>query len=259
MPLDRAALRAHLDQALRPQPWALAFWEGGSAAFGRLDAFSDLDLGLIVEDHAVSEAFAQVEAALSTLSPIADRWVAAADTDPKPQRYYRTRDTDPHLLIDLGVFPVSTPATERFLEPRRHGHADVIFDKGDHTQTAPPDPVAFTQHLASRVRYLRDRVALLRDLPLKAARRGEAAEALLFYQAFCLRPLTELLRIQHDPWRHDFDVRYLRYDLPAPVRERLWRLYFVSDLNALVAHHAEAQARLQDLFAELDAAPPGVS
>ena len=256
MPLDRATLRHHLDEALRPQPWALALWEGGSASFDRLDAFSDLDLGLLVEDNAVPQAFALVEATLSTLSPIADRWVAAADTDPKPQRYYRLRDTDPYLLIDLGVFPISTPTTERFLDPHRHGHAKVIFDRGDHTQTPPPDPVAFTQHLAARVRYLRDRVTLLRDLPLKSAHRGEAAEALLFYQAFCLRPLTELLRIQHDPWRHDFDVRYLRYDLPAPIRERLWRLYFVSDLNQLLHHHAEAQSWLQTVFAELEATPP---
>ena len=85
-----------------------------------------------------------------------------------------------------------------------------------------------------------------------AEKRWEGAEALVFYQAFVLRPLVEALRIRHDPWRHDFDVRYLRFDLPADVRERVEALWFVRDREDLAAKHAAASAWLREELATLD-------
>ena len=41
---------AALRTALEPLPGALALWQGGSAAFGRADAWSDLDLYVLAEE-----------------------------------------------------------------------------------------------------------------------------------------------------------------------------------------------------------------
>ncbi len=64
-----AALRA----ALESLPVAPALWEGGSAAFGRADAWSDLDPYVLAEDGAVEEVMAAVDGALAGLGPIAAR------------------------------------------------------------------------------------------------------------------------------------------------------------------------------------------
>jgi predicted nucleotidyltransferase len=46
---------------LEPIDFVLAFWQGGSAAHGFTDEWSDLDIGVIVEDGYVEETFLMVE------------------------------------------------------------------------------------------------------------------------------------------------------------------------------------------------------
>jgi hypothetical protein len=48
---------------LKPLPHVLAGWEGGSAAFGALDRYSDIDLTFLVDDEV---PFEQLYAPLET-------------------------------------------------------------------------------------------------------------------------------------------------------------------------------------------------
>jgi hypothetical protein len=247
--MERERIVGAVRDALEPAPWALALWEGGSASFGRVDAWSDVDLGIGVEDGRVDEAFLLVEAALEGLAGIQATWLNPADR-PKHQRYYRLRGAAP--LVDVGVFPLSTPPSERFVERRRHGTPRVLFDRADFTADVPPDPAAWRERLRRRVADARGRFEMLGDLAMKSAHRGESAEAVVFFQAFVLRPLVEVLRIRHDPWRHDFDVRYLRFDLPEPARSRIQRLWYVRNQIDLREKHAEASEWLRQELASLD-------
>ena len=43
-PLTRAEILVTLRAALEPLPYTHALWEGGAAAFGRVDDWSDIDL-----------------------------------------------------------------------------------------------------------------------------------------------------------------------------------------------------------------------
>lgn len=253
----RDEILAAVRDAVEPAPWALALWEGGSAAFGRADAWSDVDLGLAVEDGRVADGFGAVEGALDRLAGIEDRWQVFPVTDPKPQRYYRLRGADPWRIVDVGVFPRATPPSERFVERRRHGTPRVAFDRAGFTDDTPADPVAWRAKLRRRVADLRGRFSMLGGLALKSARRGEVAEAVAFHQAFVLRPLVELLRIRHDPWRHDFDVRYLRHDLPEATRLRVYALWLVRDMDDLEEKHRAASEWVRELLAtiDVDAAP----
>ena len=92
----------------------------------------------------------------------------------------------------------------------------------------------------------------LSGYPVKSARRGDLPEAISFYQAFVLRPLVEVLRIRHDPWRHDFDVRYLRHDLPEPARSRLFALWTVRDAEDLLRKRDEAEAWFREEIRSID-------
>ena len=237
--------------AAEPLPWFHAVWEGGSASFGRVDEWSDVDLGAAVEDGRVEEGFAAIEAALARLGPVADRWVMAPADNVKPQRMYRFAEAGAPL-VDLGVFPASTRPEDRFLERRRHGQARVLFDRTGFTADRPQDPAAWRERLRRRIAELRSRVDFLARYPVKSALRGDLPEAISFYQAFVLRPLVEVLRIRHDPWRHDFDVRYLRHDLPEPERSRLFALWTVRDAEDLLRKRDEAEAWFREEMRALD-------
>lgn len=56
--------------ALQPKDFVLAFWQGGSAAHGYTDEWSDIDIEVIVEDNYVQQTFDIVEAALQTIYEI---------------------------------------------------------------------------------------------------------------------------------------------------------------------------------------------
>lgn len=255
--MSRTDILEAVRAAVEPLPWVHALWEGGSASFGRVDQWSDVDIGIAVEDGRVEDAFAAAESALERLGPIAARFVVNPPEHLKPQRMYRFREPAP--LVDLGVLPARTRPEDRYLERRRHGNPRVFFDRSGFTRDTAPDEAAFRERLRRRLADLSIRVDFLAGYPLKAALRGDLPEAIVFYQAFILRPLVEVLRIRHDPWRHDFDVRYLRHDLPEPARSRLFRLWTVRDLDDLLAKRDEAESWLREELRTLDVDQVGLS
>src|SRR5512143_1921394 len=109
--------------ALEPLPDVLAGWEGGSAAFGAIDAYSDVDLNFLVsEDVSFEVLYGHAEHSLATVSP-----VVASHSVP-PGRYYKLKDVGEFLLVDLCFFRVSAP--DHSLEVERHGQVLPLFDKG---------------------------------------------------------------------------------------------------------------------------------
>jgi hypothetical protein len=70
----RARIASAVSEALRPLPSVFAGWEGGSAAFGAVDACSDIDLEFLVADDASIEIlYALAERDIETVSPIVAR------------------------------------------------------------------------------------------------------------------------------------------------------------------------------------------
>lgn len=249
--MTRSEVLEAVRSSVEPLPWVHAMWEGGSAAFGREDRWSDVDIGLAVDDGRVEDGFAEVERALVALSPLVRRWTINPPGHAKPQRMYRFRD-DGEPLVDLGVFPLSTKPEDRFMERRRHGAPRVAFDRSGFTDDTVPNVAAWRERLRARLADLDSRVAFLGAYSVKSARRGDFAEAVFFYQSFVLGPLVEVLRIRHDPWRHDFGVRYLQHDLPAPERSRLFELWTVRDADDLLVKRDLAEAWFHEEFRALD-------
>jgi hypothetical protein len=101
-------------QALRPLPTVFAGCEGGSAAFGAVDAYSDIDLEYIVADDAsFDDLYALAERAIEAVSPI------AASHAPLKGRYYKLKDGGEFLLVDLIFFRAGDP--DHHLDIERHG------------------------------------------------------------------------------------------------------------------------------------------
>ena len=241
--------------ALQGADYVQAAWFGGSDATGRTDGLSDVDLQVLVPDERVEDVFPLLRGALEALSPI-----AASYRMPEPawhgmsQEFFLLRDSDPTHLLDLAVIPASKPAAERFLEPERHGRAQVIFDRGSQLEAPPLDWDAHLAKAEKRLATLRATVPLFAPMAAKGARRGHLAEAVAFYQAFLIKPLVEILRMRHCPERYDYGLRYLDRDLPAADRALVERLSFPADRDALLAFCDEARARID---AELAAQAAG--
>jgi hypothetical protein len=249
--LTRATILAALHQAFEPLPYVYAMWEGGAAAFNRVDQWSDIDLQVDVADEHVDEVMALAERNLAALSPIHIQYVLPQPTwHGHAQTFFWLEDAGPFLLVDFVAMKHSN--TNKFLEHEVHGSAVVHFDKTGVLDVPPIDAVEFTAGMRRRLETLRVTFPLFQSLVAKEVQRGNAIEALAFYQGFSLRPLVEVVRMLHSPYHYNFHTRYVYYELPPEIVRRLEALFFVKDLEDVVAKQQIAQAWFAETLAELD-------
>jgi len=250
--LDRRRLVTLLRESLEPLPGVLALWEGGSAAWGRLDEWSDLDVLVLAEDDFVGETFDALEEALRSAGPISLRYVLPQPTwHGHDQRFYRLRDAGPFLMLDVVVLRRSAP--ERFLERERHGEPVVYFDKTGDISGRSIDRTTIRERIETRLEQLRVTFPLFQPLVRKELLRGNDLDALAFYQSQTLAPLLTLLRIRHCPARFDFGLRYVDRDLPAELATTVRTLWFVSRPGEIEAKQREAEALFERMLGELEA------
>lgn len=253
MLISRHNITSDLVAALEPLDFVNAFWEAGSAAFGELDGRSDIDLLADVADGRVADAFAVIERTLLDIAPFEHRWEVP---EPTPhghaQRFYRLVGTGPHLWVDVVVMERS--ATARFDEIERHGVPVVFFDKLDAVRALPMDTAELERMITARLQMIRDAGPLYLSLARKEVERENPVAAISLYHALALRPLIELLRMKHCPYRFDFGARYLERDLPADVRERLVNLAYPRGVEDVGRMLDIAQTWILSLLEELDPA-----
>ena len=236
--------------ALKPLPAVFAGWEGGSAAFGAVDAYSDIDLEYLVSDDVSFDLlYASAERAIETVSPI------TATHTPLQGRYYKLKDGGDFFLVDLIFFRVGDPDHHPF-EVERHGEKLSLFDKGDWLRPKPLDESVWAIKRDVRYRELQTWFPMSQVFVRKAILRGQHVEAVNAFWACTLKPLAELLRMRYCPVRWDFGVRYLDRDLPPDVYGQVRDLVFVQDLKDLEAKLAAATAWANSLLRELAPSPP---
>jgi hypothetical protein len=207
-----------------------ACFEGGSAATGRLDEFSDIDLVIVAPLTSADVVFDAVESALSPHS-IVHTW--RVDPPPFPQtaqRFYFLADAPRFFAVDCVV--ASEAGVEPFLERERHGDPLVYFDRTSRIRARTVDRTALAGRRARRWGQLQGAVPVFAMLVDKELARGRPLEALGFYQAL-LRSLIEVLGMSHRPDRFDFNWRYVETQLPEDARALLARYAFVADAQEL--------------------------
>ena len=252
--LARPHLVGVLQQALQSLDCVEAAWEGGSAAFGSLDDWSDIDAVVVVADDAVEATFGQVEAALHAVSPVILRYDTPG-TVGFAQKFFRLRDAAECLMVDLVLIRRSDPLM--FREVELHGHGRTWFDRRGILVEQHLDVVQDTAQACLRVAPLRAAFLMFQHLITKEIRRGRAVDALAFYQAMSLRPLVEALRLLHCPQRRAFGLRYLARDLPVDVCQRVESLAFVHDLQDLAVKHGQVQLWFARCMERLQQLGPG--
>jgi hypothetical protein len=247
--LTRDIIIQTLVDGLEPLDCIHAFWEGGAAAFDRIDEWSDIDLYMVVDDDRVSEAFLAVEAALESLSPIRQKYeVLHPPQSGLFQAFYRLEDANEHLVVDLAVLTVSSP--DKFLEPEIHGKVVFYFNKADKVKPPPTKIEMLAQEIGKRLKRLQARFDMFNSFIQKEINRGNHLEAIQFYYAVTLNTLIEALRIRYYPLHYDFKMRYIHYELPAEIVRRLKHLYFVEDENDLQEKYHKASKWFHEVMLE---------
>jgi hypothetical protein len=222
----RDLISTRVSAALQSMPGVFAGWEGGSAAFGLVDGYSDIDLNYLVDDNASFESlYAAAEKALESVSPI------TASHRPSRGCYYSLRDGGEFLLVDINFVRVGDD--EHFLDSERHGRIIPLFDKKHWLEQNPLNEAVLAIKRDRRFRELQTWFPMSQIFVRKAILRGQDVEAVNAYWICTLKPLAELVRMRHCPVRWDFGVRYLERDLPTDISDRLRELAFVKDRGDL--------------------------
>jgi hypothetical protein len=252
--VSRTQLIATLQAALEALPEADAAWEGGSAAFDRDDAWSDVDAVAVVADDALERTFRAVEAALDALSP-RELTLVMSGTAGYAQRFYRLHGAGEFLVVDLVLMRRADPPL--FREVELHGQGRTWFDRTGVLGERHLDLEADLTAARARVEPLGTAFAMFQHLVKKDAARGRAADAMAFFQGHTWRPLIEALRLLHAPHTRVFGPRYLQRDLPATTADALAALTFVSDLDALKVAQRRAAAWFERAHRRLQRHGPG--
>ena len=249
--LTRNVIVQTLAKALKPLDYAHALYEGGAAAFNRVDEWSDIDLYLIVNDEKVNEAFLAVEKALRSLSSIKQKFDVPQTGWPGVfQAFYRMENASEYLIVDFCVLKLS--GSERFLEPETHGNVVFYFNKSDKVKPLQFDREAFAKKVHERLERLQIRFGMFNNFVQKEINRGHHLEALDLYHNFTLATLIETLRIKHYPIHYNFKMEYLHYELPSEVIKKLEHLYFVKDEKDLQEKYREAMKWFNKTMKEID-------
>lgn len=231
---------------LEPLDFALALWQGGSAASGYTDEWSDIDIHVIVQDDCVEETFDIVETSLKSISNLSLKYRIPEPTwHGHYQCFYQLAGASPYLAIDFVVMKLSNP--NRFLEVERHGKALVGFDKSN---CLVPPPLNRNEHFSKmqeRFEHLKKTFGLMQIFVKKEIHRQHLVEAVAAYHNYTLNPLVELLGIAYRPYKYDFKFRYISRDFPLEIVSQLETLFCVVDIDDV----AEKQYSAELLFTQI--------
>ncbi|PKO13000.1 MAG: hypothetical protein CVU39_21410 [Chloroflexi bacterium HGW-Chloroflexi-10] len=250
--INRDQILTHLRTAMEPLEPVLAMWEGGAAAFNRVDEWSDIDLQFAVEDDAVDQVIETLFNSLNQIGSIHLRYDI-----PMPawhghwQTFIHLTDTDPFLVLDIVIMRVSNPA--KFLEKEIHGYQKIHFDKTGIIKENPEfNRKAHLDIIRKRLETLPVVFNLFQVFIEKEIHRNNPIEALSYYQAMTLRPLMELLRIVFSPQHYNFNTRYIYTELPQEVINRLEPLYFPVGLTDISIKRQQAQEFFDEMLKKAD-------
>lgn len=250
----RTRLLDHLLPPLRAVQFIEACFEGGSAATGRLDELSDVDLYFIAKAEHTGAVFELFERTLESLGRIAHRWqVEPSGFDGLAQRHYLLDPAPRYFAIECCV--LRPDCAVQFLESERHGEPVVHFDRTGRIRSVPLDRGAHAAKLTRRLAQIRASWPIYRLVVDKEIARGHALDAFGFYVNGLLRPLIELAGMRHRPERFDFGWRYLHSELPPELQQVLTQLAYVASIHDIAARLPGLDGLMTSLVTEIEANP----
>lgn len=246
----RATFKARIMEVFGEKPWMLGIWEGGSAATGFLDDLSDLDIGFVVDDDRVEEAFTLFEGLLNDHYGIKSRFrMPEPSWHGHSQCYYFVEKCPPLFYVDLLVEKKS--AGDRLIEPDRHGKS-IIWLNRERVLEPVPTPTGEMEKKNRRFyQFQKETCPISETETEKQLIRGNRIDAMLEYQGFVQRKLAALLNLKYRPAKFDFGIRYGDRDYPEEVADKAANLMYAASIEELEPLFREASEWVRQLLEEL--------
>jgi predicted nucleotidyltransferase len=238
-----------LKSLLENQSGIYCAWEGGSAATGFLDEYSDFDLSLICDDEEVEKIFNTMEKYLEKNYGISKKFRLPEPTwHGHSQCFYLLKNTPDFFYVDLLIEKLS--AGNRFMESDRHGNSIVWFDK---KKLFDPTPTPKDQ-IAAKGRRIFNLIKdsywlLILDAKKQILRKNTNDAYVTYYQL--INRLAPLLNLKYRPAKSDFGLRYTYRDFPET--ESLWleQKFKVDNLKQMWQNIEDIEAKYHNLILEL--------
>lgn len=242
--------RVELKKFLELQPEVIAAWEGGSAATGFLDDYSDLDLSIVIRDGDQDQIFARLDDYLDSLYGIEKRFRLPEPTwHGMSQCLYLLKGFPPLFYADVVVVKEDNP--QKLTEPDRHGNSVIWFDK-EMIYSAKETPQEELDRLRERFFRIGTDLDWLSIIELrKALVRKNWLAAQRCYLQFINRHLVSLLNLKYRPAKADFGMRYAERDFPPEVVKRLEEMIRIRSVEDIAERLPEALEMYKKLKEEL--------
>ena len=225
-------INAKFKELLYNEKNVIAAWEGGSAATGFLDEYSDLDLAIVCEDDSVESIFKLLEDHIENNYGIIKKFRI-----PEPawhgfsQCFYKIDKVPELYYLDIAVIKRSLP--KKFTEKDRHGDSVIWFEK---EKMIDPTPTPEKEVKAKGKKFYKmvtsSDFLSITELKKQLAR-GLYAEAFSQYNQLLMRNLGVMLNLKYRPCKVDFGTRYYYRDLPKEVFAKFERSLKNGSINEL--------------------------
>lgn len=230
----------------------IAAWEGGAAATGYDDKYSDLDLSVICEDDAVETIFPLLDKHLGNeLGVIRKLRMPEPTWHGFSQCFYQVKNVPEFFYLDILVIKKSSPS--KLTESDRHGNARVWFEKEkvlDNTPT-PADEILKKGRNFFKLATQSDFLQII-EINKNIARRNFVETYPMFYQ-FVFRQLGTMLNLKYRPNKVDFGLRYCSRDYPVEKVELIESCFRVGSIEELAKKFGEIESIYQQLKKEMGA------
>jgi len=231
----------------------IAVWEGGSAATGYLDEYSDLDLGIVCNDEAVEDVFTQLEVYLQNNFGIVRKFRMPEPTwHGFSQCFYQIANVPDLFYLDIGVMKKTLP--EKLTESDRHGDSQVWFEK---EKILDPTPTAEDKAETRCRQFYKNATQadfiIITELK-KAIARKNFSEAFPAYFQFIARNLGIMLNLKYRPRKVDFGLRYSYRDYPqddAIMIENFFKVKSIEELAGNFVIALKVYTELKEQFAKI--------
>lgn len=228
----------------------LAVWEGGSAATGFEDDYSDLDLVIVSEDESVEEIFASLDEFFRENYGIRNRFRMPEPNWHGHAQCFYFLNYGPELFY-LDIVVQKRSEGNRLLEPDRHGEAVIWFDRAEIVTAEPTSPEEIRAKNRTMYAYIKNSLDITVIEIQKQIQRHHLTDAMMFYQTLLTRHLGPALNLKYRPEKYDFGIRYAWRAYPPEVTQQLEELLFVKDLPDLKKKARQAETMFRHILDEL--------
>jgi predicted nucleotidyltransferase len=249
MERSRQELIGALADILQDDPSVHAMWLEGSDACGTSDQYSDIDIWLDVEDGKADAVLVSMKAVLAGIGPLDYEYRPEHPHPQIRQAFFHVQGTSEFMVVDVCIQDHSRPSA--FRKDFADHQVKVVFDKCGVIAFEEVDRADFERQLSRRVEELEKSFPLSRVGVRKGIMRGDYLEALDYYQGQMLKSLVEILRIKHQPRKHEYDLKHIRRDLPKQIVASLEDLFVVSSVADIESKSSQAEELFHETLRSL--------